>query len=175
MDIRCFWEYIKNLNMNSAEFKKELCKLFTIKGFMCKGTHFYRNITDEVMIVFGLQHSAYGAYYYMEYGYCFKTINQHLPYPKYTELNLRCGRIMTAKGQRITPDTLNDFELGDFETKVDALLQEMESVVVLGKSGFIDYYLTEKCDESWHVVGMDTVEYFNLPIEAFQYHIELTD
>ena len=69
MDIRCFWRYIKNLNMNSAEFKKELCKLFTIKGFMCKGTHFYRNITDEVMIVFGLQHSVYGAYYYMEYGF----------------------------------------------------------------------------------------------------------
>ncbi len=161
--------------MNTAEFKKKLGKVFSIKGFVCKGTHFYKNITDEVMIVFGLQHSTYGAYYYMEYCYCFRTINQHLPYPKFAELNLRCGRLMTSKGQKIVPEMVNDIELGDIEMRIDSLLQEMESVVDLGKGGFIEYYLTEKRDKSWRVVGMDTVEYFNLPIEAFQYHIELTD
>ena len=87
--------------MTKNEFLKQLSDFFSDKGFICKKMHFYKKITSEVLIVFGLYASKYGEYYYLENGFCFKSISKFLPFPKYNQLNLNCGRIMFDKGKAL--------------------------------------------------------------------------
>ena len=62
-------------------------------------SHFYKKVADDTVIVFGVQKSSYGKYCYIEYGHAFSSINRNMPYPKFNQLNLNCGRVMTAVGQ----------------------------------------------------------------------------
>lgn len=106
--------------MIKKDFVKQLGRFFSEKGFFYKSQHFYKELTDEVMIVFGLQTTAYGGKYcYMEYGYCFKSISKYLPYPKFYELNLRCGRIMTIRGQAIVFEEVDAELLENIQQVVD--------------------------------------------------------
>ena len=70
--------------MTKVEFLKQCTTFFSRKKFSCRNNHYYKEVSSDVLIVFGIQMSRYGGYCYLEYGYCFKSINKYLPYPKFT-------------------------------------------------------------------------------------------
>lgn len=157
--------------MTKNEFIKQMRHFFSSKGFFCKGRNYYKEITSEVMIVFGTQASIYGGYCYLEYGYCFKSINKYLPYPKHYQLNLNCGRIMTCNGQAIKYEDVDESFLEDLKERIDTKNNEMMRIVALGRDGLIKYYLSGAHSGSWYILGKETADYFGLPTEAFLYHI----
>ena len=76
--------------MEKKEFNKFCNKIFTKMGFYKKGTvHFYKDLSEEIMLVIGLVHSYYNTKYWFDGGFVIKTINKHMPYPKYYNANIR--------------------------------------------------------------------------------------
>lgn len=158
--------------MTKDEFKKEMRKFFSDKGFFCKGTtHYYKEVSNDVVIVFGLNmtYCGRGKYCYMEHGYCFKSTNKHLPYPRFDYLDLILGRIMTSKGQSIVYEELDEDVMNSLKKAIDAEVDEMTHLVDLGREEMIKHYLNQS-DLSWWIMGQDVADYFGLPREAFKYH-----
>lgn len=119
------------------------------------------------MIVFGLQTTAYGGEYcYMEYGYCFKSINKYLPYPKFNELDLNCGRIVTIRGQAIVFEEVDAELLENIQQVVDREIEEMSNLVKMERSAFIQHYLSG--DTGWYILGDTTAAYFGLSRKDFK-------
>lgn len=139
-------------------------------GFVRMGKHFYKDICNDLTIVFGLQKSRYGEYAYLERGYCIKSINQYLPYPKFYQLNLNCGRIMTKNGQAIHFAEVDEHYMEDLIKIIIREYQEMSKRAELEKEQFIAYYLEEAKDLSWYILGDATAAYFGLTRKAFQFH-----
>ena len=160
--------------MKRQEFDSKLTSLFAQRGFICKKKTYYKEISNEVTIVFGLQKSSYGAYYYLEYGFCFGSINQNMPYPKLCQINLNCGRIMTSIGKAIEYEKLPEGFMDELEQHLDEIITEMKYLVNLGKDEFIRYFLSGKGNQSWFILGAETADYFGLSMETFKYHIVLS-
>lgn len=100
-------------------FLKSCTTLFKLNGFEKKGeTHFYKTLGNDILLVFGFYHSKYGSYYYIEYGFAIKSINQHMPYPRFNYLNIRCGRIGVCN--------TNTFE---YEVIDENFLEEIKSAI----------------------------------------------
>lgn len=156
--------------MTKIEFIKQLSSMFAEKGFTCKSKHFYKEISRDVLIVFGIHMSLYGEYCYLEYGYCFKTINKYLPFPKFNQLNLNCGRIMTNMGKAIIFEEIDEKAFIDIEKAVDTVISSMIKLINMGRSEMIQYYLSGQSNQSWYILGNETANYFGLPKEAFLYH-----
>lgn len=156
--------------MTKAEYVRQLTMFFSHKGFSCKNNHYYKEVSSDVIIAFGMQTSRYGGYCYLEYGYCFKSINKYLPYPKYNQLNLNCGRVMTSMGKAIVYEELDENTMGSLEKAIDEIVDDMINLVDLGRDEMIKFYLSEKSNQSWYVLGEETANYFGLPKEAFLYH-----
>ena len=149
--------------MKKKEFLNQLCRFFSDKGFSCKSNHFYIELTDEVMIVFGLQMTAYGGgYCYMECGYCFKSINKYLPHPKFNQLNLNSGRIMTSHGKAIVFEQVDPEWFENIKQVIEVEIDTMTNLIKLGKNTFIQYYLSGRIKRSWYVLGDTTAAYFGL-------------
>lgn len=79
--------------MTKQEFIKFMSNLMKEKNFIKKGSNYYFDCGNDVLCVLGMYKSNYDNYYYMEYGFVFKSINPKMPFPKYSELNINCGRI----------------------------------------------------------------------------------
>ncbi len=79
--------------MTKAQFLKMTAEIFSLKGFSKKGNNFYFDFDNEFVGTFGLQHSNFGAYYYIEFGFSIKNLNPKMPTPKFNELNLNFGRV----------------------------------------------------------------------------------
>ena len=156
--------------MEKKEFIKSLRVFFVEKGFYYKNNHFYKDMKNDVIIVFGMQSSCYGGYGYLEYGYCFKSINKHLPYPKFNQLNLNCGRIMTDMGKAIVFEKIDNAMTNLFRT-IDEIVMDMTNLIDSGKTELIKYYLQGTPSQSWYILGAETAEYFDLPLEVFKHHI----
>lgn len=76
--------------MEKKIFTKACCTLFKELGFQKKGSsHFYKNISDDIMLVVGLCLSNYDTKYWFDGGFVVKPINKHMPYPKYYDANIR--------------------------------------------------------------------------------------
>lgn len=123
-----------------------------------------------MVIVFGIQTSRYGEYCYLEYGYCFNSINKNFPYPKFNQLNLNCGRVMTDMGNAIVFGKIDENTMDALEETIDGIISEMDKLVRIGKDGMIKYYLSGEFNQSWYILGDQTADYFGLPKETFQYH-----
>ena len=156
--------------MTKDEFLGRLTRYFSSKGFSCNRKHYYKTASDDAILVFGLNRSSYGKYYYLEYGYCFPSISKHFPHPKFNQLNLNCGRVMTDKGKAIAYEDWNENEMDSLEGKLDAIIDEMTHLASMGKEAMIQHYLSDTDHPSWYILGDETAAYFNLPREAFQYH-----
>ena len=156
--------------MTKVEFLKQCKTFFSRKKFSCRNNHYYKEVSSDVLIVFGIQMSRYGGYCYLEYGYCFKSINKYLPYPKFNQLNLNCGRIMTDIGTAIVFERLDENVMGALEKTIDALVDQMINLANLGRNEISKYYLSEASNKSWYILGEETANYFDLPKEVFQYH-----
>ena len=156
--------------MTKVEFLKQCTTFFSRKKFSCRNNHYYKEVSRDVLIVFGIQMSRYGGYCYLEYGYCFKSINKYLPYPKFNQLNLNCGRIMTDIGQAIVFERLDENVMGALEKTIDALVDQLINLANLGRNEISKYYLSEASNKSWYILGEETANYFDLPKEVFQYH-----
>lgn len=156
--------------MEKVDFKKQMAAFFRSKGFFCKSNHYYKNVSSDILIVFGIYMSCYGGYCYLEHGYCFKSINKYLPYPKFNQLNLNCGRIMMDMGQAIVFEKLDEDIMSGIKQTVDKKIDDLIDLVELGRDGMIKFYLSEMSDSSWYILGDETADYFGLPKEAFRYH-----
>lgn len=156
--------------MTKVEFLKQCTTFFPRKKFSCRNNHYYKEVSSDVLIVFGIQMSRYGGYCYLEYGYCFKSINKYLPYPKFNQLNLNCGRIMTDIGKAIVFERLDENVMGALEKTIDALVDQLINLANLGRNEISKYYLSEASNKSWYILGEETANYFDLPKEVFQYH-----
>lgn len=76
--------------MDKNEFLKLCSNVLKDLGFQKKGTtHFYKDLSDDVMIVIGLCHSKYNSQYWFDGGIVIKSINKHMPYPKFHAVNIR--------------------------------------------------------------------------------------
>ena len=53
--------------MTKKDFIKQLNPIFSCRGFSYKSNHFYKEVSNDTMVVFGLQKSNYGEYGYLEY------------------------------------------------------------------------------------------------------------
>ncbi len=71
-------------------FLKFCTAIFKANGFTKNGTvHFYKELGEDIMLVVGLQHSAYSELYYFDGGFIIKSVNKHMPYPKFYNANIR--------------------------------------------------------------------------------------
>ena len=116
--------------MEKIEFQK-LCKnIFKRNGFIARGNNFYFE-TDSLFLVFGLQHSFYGSYYYIEYGVAVKATNPYMPWPKYYQVDYGEERIEFC----FDPD--GDTEAvfyDDAAFNIDKFTEILESSIQFGKS-----------------------------------------
>ena len=93
-----------------------------------------------------------------------------MPYPKFNQLTVNCGRIMTDIGKAIVFERLDENVMGALEKTIDALVDQMINLANLGRNEISKYYLSEASNKSWYILGEETANYFDLPKEVFQYH-----
>ena len=60
--------------------------------------------------------------------------------------------------------------MGALLKTIDEIVYDMINLVGLGKDAMIQYYLSERTNQSWYILGDETVDYFGLPKEVFLYH-----
>lgn len=123
--------------MEKKEFLKFTANTFRENGFYRKGTNYYREYGDDIIVVFSFFKSSYGSYFYAEYGLAFKSINKHLPYPKYNELDINFGRIMTSFGKAIKYENITEEELNDFSSTIKNYVDHILSIVEKGKKEIV--------------------------------------
>ena len=78
--------------MNKKEFQKLCRNIFKKNGFLARGNNFYFDY-GSLLLIFGLQHSNFGNYYYIEHGIANKETNPYMPWPKYYQIDRGRGRI----------------------------------------------------------------------------------
>lgn len=144
--------------------------MFSKKGFTCKSKHFYKDASDDVIIVFGVQMSSYGEYCYLEYGCCIKTINRYLPFPKFNQLNLNCGRVMTSFGKDLIYEEIDENAFVEIENAVDVTLNKMIKLINFERNEMIQFFLSGQFNQSWYILGNETARHFGFPKEAFKFH-----
>lgn len=156
--------------MTKVDFIKQVTLFFSRKGFSCRNKHYYKEVSSDVILVFGMQMSHYGGYCYLEYGFCINSINRHSPWPKFNQLNLNCGRVMTGIGKAIVFEKMDEATMADLLKTIDGIVNDMINLAGLGKDAMIQYFLSGQTNQSWYILGDETVDYFGLPKEAFLYH-----
>ena len=157
--------------MTRSGFYNFLKTVFAEMGFICKNSHFYKTEEDnEKVIVFGLQRSYCGPYYYLEYGFYIKSINKHLPFPKYNQLNLNCGRIMTSHGKAIVLDELDNAYLEELKYLIKQSFITMRTLVYMENEELINYLFNEFNHRIWYILGDETAAYFGMTRKDFCYH-----
>ena len=148
--------------MTKQEFTKLINTLLKKDGFIKKGSNFYFDCENDIVCVFGMYKSNYDEYYYMEYGFAFKSINPKSPFPKYFELNVNCGRLLLDGDTAIYYETVNEDNL--IKTIHEVLIKLVET----GKRGkdAICKVFVPKC---YYIISQKTLEY--LGIEQGKLHV----
>lgn len=161
--------------MTKKQFLDEISAFFCENGFLRVKDHFYKDLSGDVMLVFGFQQSSYGKYGYMEYGYCFKSINRHLPFPRFNQMNLNCGRLMTDRGCAIEYAAIDEGFIRTFEQTLRDKIHELLMLSQLNKEELIRHYLLMESRHSWYILGDETAAYFGLTRRDFMYHFTVSD
>ena len=101
------------------------CKrIFKENGFMVKGTtHFYKDLSNDIMLVIAMTHSSYDSVYYFDGGFVIKCLNQYMPYPKYYDVNVRCATIKVAGQYAFNYLEMTD---SDFSVLNEAIQQKID-------------------------------------------------
>ena len=161
--------------MTKKQFLDEIAAFFCDNGFLRAKDHFYKDLSGDVMLVFGFQQSSYGKYGYMEYGYCFKSINRHLPFPRFNQMNLNCGRLMTDRGSAIEYGVIDNEFIRTIEQALRDKIHEMQELSQLDREVFVRHYLLMESRQSWYILGDETAAYFGLTRQDFKYHFTVSD
>ena len=160
--------------MTKTELINKMTVYFSNKGFLCKSNHYYKEVTGEMTIVFGIHFSSYGGCCYLEYGYSIKSLNNNIPYPRFNELNLNCGRVMTNIGKAIVFENTDEKVFIEITKAIDEIVDKMVDLAKMGRDTMIQHYLSERTNQSWYILGKETADYFGMPVEAFRYHFVKT-
>ena len=105
--------------MEKQVFLKSCSDILLDLGFRRKGTtHFYKDLSDDIMLVVGLCHSKYNARYWFDGGFVIKPINKHMPYPKFSDVNIRTMDINIDKQYYIDYMNINQYDFGILENSM---------------------------------------------------------
>ena len=77
---------------------------------------------------------------------------------------------MTGMGKAIAFEKIDETTMGDLLKTIDRIVNDMINLVGLGKDAMIQYFLSRRTNQSWYILGDETVDYFGLPKEAFLFH-----
>lgn len=141
--------------MTKQDFLKQIWLFFKQYGFVKHGNHFYLDCENDIVCVAGFYQSNYGNYKYMEYGFAIKSINPRMPYPKFSELNINCGRILVNGKESIYYEKLLPEEIAN------SLHHEIQTFIMAGKQGKagIQTLYLPKCT---YMIGAATANYFGI-------------
>lgn len=145
--------------MTEREFRKTCWDVFKSFGFIKHNTHFiyYGNESSDLGIVYSLQKSIYGAYYYIEHGYYIKSLNPKMPYPTAFASDVRCDRVRDNKN-----NSCFEYET-IFEEKIVSSLkksiEEMMRVLDGGKESLKNFYIKER---SFSYIDPATMNYLGI-------------
>lgn len=155
--------------MDNKSFLTLCTHIFESNGFIRKGKTFYYDNRCGILLVFGLQKSNYGAYYYMEHGVVFTEINKHLPNPKYNELDINLGRIMPAFGKALCYESMDEDKFSEFVDTIQQKLDVLLPIVNGGKEKIIQEFFSPTPRKISYVLN-GVVEYLGIDTEYFQNH-----
>lgn len=145
--------------MEQKAFLKLCTSVFKQYDFEKKNNNYYRRFDNDIMLVFGLQKSAYGGnYYYLEYGFVFQSINKYMPYPKYHQANIRQDRMSIDGNYAIECDAISE---DIFVHNLSHILDEVIEVCTKGKKAIVDYSIFGE-KRATLIQGYDTLPYLNL-------------
>ena len=109
--------------MERKVFLKLCSKILLEMGFRKNGTtHFYKDLSEDIMLVVALSHSKYDAVYWFDGGFVIKPINKHMPNPKFYDANIRTMHIAIGKKGSIDYLNITQEELSMLETSMEKTL-----------------------------------------------------
>lgn len=153
--------------MDIKEFKKTCSETFKKHGFCKHGGHYYYDFGNDIIFVCSLQ-KGYTDYYYINCGFCVKSINQYIiPYPKEIYADIRCDRFGFDNGNGIEVDSFEyeKMEKGDVINAIELGISEHFDKGKNGKEKIKEYYIDScRCDT---IVKKSTAEYFNITDPKF--------
>ncbi len=131
--------------MTKNEFLSICRKVFKSHGFITKGNNFYYPLEGDFGLVYGLQKSIYGPYYYIEPAIYIKSINELMPFPTYAGAEIRCGRLMHFVNNELEStfyyESMNDKEIIEV---LEKSIPIYVNLVKSGKDGIRKCYLEEE-------------------------------
>ena len=155
--------------MDIKEFKTICSETFKKYGFINHGGHFYYDFGNDFIFVCSLQ-KGYSDYYYINCGFCVKSINQHiLPYPKEVYADIRCNRFCINNDDGVETDLFEYKKLNrnDIIGAIESGILEHFNNGKEGKERIKEYYIDSdeyRCDL---IVKKSTAEYFNIKNPKF--------
>lgn len=147
--------------MEQKAFLQLCTKIFKQYGFdKYKTSHNYSRTFDrDIMLIFGLQKSAYGGNcYYIEYGFVFPSINKYMPYPKYHQANIRQSRLLIDGSCAMEYDKISEEK---FTVNLSNLLEELVNVCIGGKDSIVSYSIYGE-KRATLIQGYDTLPYLGV-------------
>ena len=155
--------------MDNRAFLKLCSDLFKENRFVSKGRKYYYDSGHGVSLVFALQKSNYGPYYYMEHGLAFLEINKHFPCPNHNELDINLGRIMFPFGKALHVDTMNESDFKVFIATVQRKINTIYPMISQGKEEAIRQYIFSKPEEISYILS-STATFLKIDKQHFRNH-----
>ena len=128
--------------MEQKDFVKTCWSVLKKHSFIRKGNNFHYFYESDFGLVYGLQKSIYGPYYYIEPAIYIKSINEFMPFPPFDGTEIRCARLThLVNGKTETTfyyETLNEEEIVNvLEESIPIYINLVNS----GKEGIRKCYL----------------------------------
>jgi len=141
--------------VNYEQFKEILGNYLKKMGFKYKKSCFYF-LSEETIIVIGIQKSQWGEEYYIRYGFSLRALHKENEYPKVHESDI-CGGFYTGM-LNPTAYTLDGLNESDLLCSIED--NYIERVDLVLKGGIMEYF--RKYPQSIPVSRKKLREYFNL-------------
>ncbi len=151
--------------MTKEEFIKVISVQLKKHGFYKKSNHFYLNCENSFVCVIGLDKSNYGPYYYIEYGFAVSTINPKMPWPKFSELNINCGRWMVNGRKDFVYETISAEQLKDC---IEAYVVPFAAAGHIGVEAINKEYIPHCC----YLIGQETLNFLGIDADAVTVYSE---
>ena len=145
--------------MEKKQFIKILKSFFEKKGFVCHKQHFYFDAQNDIVYVVGIDTVPGRDYVYIEQGFCFKSANINMPYPKFDHINiLSDNRLRSSLGSTFRyveyDEEIMNKILNEIEPSIDKAIDCSQSVDKLIK----EYVLNGKS----LINGIKTLQYLGI-------------
>ncbi len=141
--------------MTKHEFIAEVTAVMKSCGFSKQGNHFYLDCGNSWLCVLGMQKSCYGEYYYLEYGFAITSANPKMPYPKFSELNINCGRMFVNGSKAFS---YNDLQSAQVAAALTAVIPGFAAAGKAGTSEILAQYVPN-CH---YLIGQVTLQHLGI-------------